>query len=244
LRGTRLLTGNVAASAIPTDVEYARYLGKRRYSRESAGAARLAEPFLSSCSLSLRVLSKPGISLRRRGPVQSGGGALQRGAARCSRDFEACSSFPRLARACASISSLSSTPFPSSESSLSLCFSVDSILRHLSLFHSLVPASRPRPNPCARVMIRDCVKEVRGQNLPSCVALSLARSLYLFRSFSCSSLFHSLFLPRVEWNGRVCYRSHSHRCRSSWPLMCRFAPGPTMSDLYIQRWFYSRKELY
>ena len=170
--------------------------------------------------------------------MQSGGGALQRGAARCSRDFEACSSFPRLARACASISSLSSTPFPSFESSLSLFFSVDSILRHLYLFHSLVPASRPRPNPCARVMIRDCVKEVRGQNLPSCVVLSrsLARSIFFDLSLILLSFILSFCREsaRVEWNGRVCYRSHSHRCRSSWPLMCRFAPGPTMSDLYVQ----------
>jgi len=120
--------------------------------------------------------------------------AVRRGAAETSK--RAAASHAWLARVRVSPLSL---PLPFLRPrALSLFFSVDSILRHLSLFHSLVPASRPRPNPCARVMIRDCVKEVRGQNLPSCVALSLARSLYLFRSFSCSSLFHSLFLPRVR----------------------------------------------
>lgn len=61
-RGARLLTGN-AASAIPT-VEYARYLGKRRYSRESPGEN---EPF----SLTLRSFKARRLFARRRGPVQS-----------------------------------------------------------------------------------------------------------------------------------------------------------------------------
>lgn len=94
-------------------------------------------------------------------------------------------------------------------------------LRHPSLFHSRVPASRPRPNPCARVMIRDCVNEggEGGQNLPSCVALSL--SIFFDLSLILLSIILSFCRDsaRVEWNGRVCYRSHSHRCRSSWPLM-------------------------
>jgi len=83
LRGTRLLTGNVAASAIPTDVECARYLGKRRYSRESPDATRRTVPIP-------RVLSRFAFfqspaSLRAKERPGAIGGALQRGAAETSK---------------------------------------------------------------------------------------------------------------------------------------------------------------
>lgn len=87
-------------STIPIDVEYARYLGKRRYSRES--------PSNVSSSL-LAVLPRAHLlrsSGRARRLVGEGEACCcsARGAARCSRDFEACSSFPRLVRACARVS--------------------------------------------------------------------------------------------------------------------------------------------
>jgi len=117
LQGTRLLTGNVAASAIPTDVECARYLGKRRYSRESPGATRRTVPIP-------RVLSRFAFfqspaSLRAKERPSAIGGALQRGTAETSK--RAAASHAWLARVRISLSLSHSLLRPSF---LSLLFSV------------------------------------------------------------------------------------------------------------------------
>jgi len=145
-RSARLLSGSVVPCNLSTDVEYARYHGETAgTSRESPSNERVA--ILSSLVLrSLRA---------RRVPPHEG---ERPGAARCSRDsrLEACSSFPRLARACASISFSLFLCLPLSLR-LPLSSSVATRLQHPSPFRSRVPASRPTTNPCARITIRESV---------------------------------------------------------------------------------------
>jgi len=115
----------------------------------------------------------------------------------------------------------------------SLFSSVATRLQHPSPFHSRVPASRPTTNPCARIMIRDCVSEGSEEAKSAFVCGSLSLSLSLSFPFSlgdqsppslsCASLVLLLCrFPRnsmrAERDGRACCRSHSRRCRSFWPL--------------------------
>jgi hypothetical protein len=124
-------------------------------------------------------------------------------------------------------------------SRLSLFSSVATRLQHPSPFHSRVPASRPTTNPCARIMIRDCVSEGSEEAKSAFVCGSVSLSLSPPLSFSPSpSLLSRAETPslsspaslvlllcrflrnsmRAERDGRACCRSHSRRCRSFWPL--------------------------
>lgn len=107
------------------------------------------------------------------------------GAARCSRDSSrSVQQLPTLgSRVCEylllSFSASYSLP---RRSRLSLFSSAGTRLQHPSPFHSRVPASRPRTNPCARIMIRDCVSE-GGEEAKSafvCGSLFLFPSLFFF----------------------------------------------------------------
>lgn len=79
---------------------------------------------------------------------------------------------------------------PPSELSFSTLLRPTARLQHPSLFHSRVPASRPRPNPCARVMIRDCVSQ-GGKGAKSAFVCG---SLFLFRSVFLSLILVSFIL--------------------------------------------------